>query len=73
VLKNKQKRIFIRDVDIGKIQKCTITTAGRYGYEKYITKGWNDYKIERGLRAGDIVRFNIEEPPQYVNVRVIRN
>ncbi|MCH79312.1 hypothetical protein A2U01_0015104, partial [Trifolium medium] len=37
-----------------------------------IGDGWYDYKVEKCLKAGDILRCEIEEPPRYMNVKVIR-
>ncbi|WJX38466.1 hypothetical protein P8452_26128 [Trifolium repens] len=73
VLRTNQTQIFIRDVDTGTVQKCHISTADRNKNEKYISRGWNEYKIHRGLKCGDVVSCNIEDPPRYMNVKVTPN
>ncbi|CAJ2652922.1 unnamed protein product [Trifolium pratense] len=72
VLLDNQRRINLRDVETGRIIRCPIATSGRYKYERCISEGWNDYKLEKMLNAGDLLRCTIENPPRYMNIEVIR-
>ncbi|MCI01693.1 B3 DNA-binding domain protein [Trifolium medium] len=72
VLLENQQQIKLRDVETGRIIRCPIATSTRYKYERYISEGWNDYKLEKMLNAGDVLRCTIEDPPTYMNIEVIR-
>jgi hypothetical protein len=37
-----------------------------------LTTGWYDFKIVKRLRAGDKLQCEIEDPPTYMNIKVVR-
>ncbi|MCH79379.1 B3 DNA-binding domain protein, partial [Trifolium medium] len=72
-LRKGQKRIFLRDLPTMRVFPCSVLTSNRYVHEKYLGKGWYYYKNEKGLNVGDVMQCTIEDPPRYMNVRVIRH
>ncbi|WJX27993.1 Calcium-dependent protein kinase, variant 2 [Trifolium repens] len=72
VLLDNQDQIYIRDVETGIIIKCSIGTSSRKQYEKHIGQGWNDYKLQKKLNAGDVLHCTIEDPPTHINIKVDR-
>ncbi|CAJ2651913.1 unnamed protein product [Trifolium pratense] len=73
VLRDKQTMIRLRDLATGRIYRCTIITSGRYTHEKYLGKGWYDFKFDKDLRVGDTLRCELDEDARFMNVEVIRN
>ncbi|GAU38345.1 hypothetical protein TSUD_395990 [Trifolium subterraneum] len=73
VLDREQNKIVLRDEDTGRLCSCSIKTAKRYKFERYLADGWNDFKNELNLRPGDLLFCAIQEPPTHMNVRIIRD
>ncbi|GAU30750.1 hypothetical protein TSUD_145480 [Trifolium subterraneum] len=72
VLLENQQEIKVRDVETGRIFSSPIVTSSRSKYERYITETWNEYKVEKKLNAGDVLRCTIEQPSRYMNIEIIR-
>jgi hypothetical protein len=72
VLGKKQSFIYLRDIDTAYIVKCTIKTSSRNPYEKYLGAGWYEFKVWKDLKPDDVLYFQVEQPPKYMNVRVVR-
>ncbi|CAJ2638424.1 unnamed protein product [Trifolium pratense] len=72
VLPAKQDNILMRDVSSGRVISCTIITSSRYKNERYLGDGWYQFKDEFKLNPGDVLKCSIENPPQYMNVMIIR-
>ncbi|PNX68586.1 hypothetical protein L195_g056252, partial [Trifolium pratense] len=47
-------------------------TSSRYKNERYLGDGWYQFKDEFKLNPGDVLKCSIENPPQYMNVMIIR-
>jgi hypothetical protein len=71
VLGKKQSFIYLRDIDTTYFVKCTIKTSKRNPNEKYLGAGWYDFKVLKDLRLNDVLHFQIEQPPKYMNVKVV--
>ncbi|MCI20637.1 hypothetical protein A2U01_0041799, partial [Trifolium medium] len=72
VLVDKHDKILLRDEDTRRLWHCTMKTSNRYKYERYLGDGWYDFKDDKRLRAGDVPRCTIEDPPTHMNVKVVR-
>jgi hypothetical protein len=72
VLGKKQSYIYLRDLDTEYLTKCTIKTSSRNLYEKYLGDGWYAFKVRKNLRPNDVMHFQIERPPKFMNVKVVR-
>ncbi|WJX89633.1 Calcium-dependent protein kinase [Trifolium repens] len=72
VLGKKQSYIYLRDLDTEYLTKCTVKTSKRNPNEKYIGDGWYAFKLRKNLRPNDVMHFQIERPPKFMNVKVVR-
>ncbi|GAU41550.1 hypothetical protein TSUD_140820 [Trifolium subterraneum] len=70
-LLDNQKQIYLRDVDTMSLTDCTIITSNRSENEKYLREGWYTFVRQKHLRPGDVLHCTVEDPPQYMNVKVI--
>ncbi|GAU30749.1 hypothetical protein TSUD_145470 [Trifolium subterraneum] len=72
ILFTNQTQIGLRDLETGRVFNCAIKTASRNINEKYIGVDWYNYKEMKILRSGDVVQCEIEDPPHFMNVNVVR-
>jgi hypothetical protein len=49
-----------------------IQTATRNQYERFIGISWYEFKNEKNLRAGDVLQCTLDNPPDIMNVKVVR-
>ncbi|PNX80480.1 hypothetical protein L195_g036481, partial [Trifolium pratense] len=59
--------------DVKMSESAVRTSFCRYTHEKYLGKGWYDFKFDKDLRVGDTLRCELDEDARFMNVEVIRN
>ncbi|CAJ2645894.1 unnamed protein product [Trifolium pratense] len=67
-----QTRIVLEPEDSWEEYACTIATSNRCPYEKYLTRGWYEYKKDMKIRAGDVLKFSMPKYPGFIIVDLIR-
>jgi hypothetical protein len=63
----------LEDVETHKTFNCKVTTADRGNAEKSLGGEWSDFVIDRDLQEGDMLIFDLEDPPTKMYVRHIHD
>lgn len=63
--------ITLIDIQELRAYTCKLSTARRCKHEKYLGHEWFDFVRDRGLKKGDKLVFNFDEPPSRLHVEVV--